>query len=282
MNSPYAVVSLLDMVPLRSERFLLLMQNLHVLEGVMFFPEGIDPNVQRFLTIDETIRKNAEEIISLLAGLELSMSAMQAERFKEFVDSNDSISMTVGRERVRALTDRIHDEINVRHILVLSGVEGHLFNEKEPYFGIAVNDRFPKAIDDIEDAKKCAALGQGTASVMHLMRIMEVGLKELAATLGIPYAPSWESYLSQIQREMGATHKSKTTGWKKSEKFYRDVSGDLLSVKQAWRNPTMHIDRRYSPEEAREILATVKTLMRRLAEGLPPIKVAVSRKKRGH
>ena len=56
-------------------------------------------------------------------------------------------------------------------------------------FGEKTNDSFPSAIDDISDAGKCLALAQGTAAVFHLMRIMEVGLRSLSRSLGIPYAP---------------------------------------------------------------------------------------------
>lgn len=143
------------------------------------------------------------------------------------------------------------------------------FEPTSPLFGDAVNDRFIEAAEDIEDAGRCLAFGQGTAAVMHLMRVAEVGLKSLAQALKIPYAPSWESYLNQIQTKIGANHKTKSTKWKKSEKFFRDVSGDLITIKQAWRNPTMHVDRKYYPDEAEVIFGAVRTLMQTLAEGLP-------------
>lgn len=47
------------------------------------------------------------------------------------------------------------------------------------------------------------------------------------------------------------------------------MSGDLISIKQAWRNPSMHIERRFPKEEAEEIFAAVRTLMQHLAKGLP-------------
>jgi hypothetical protein len=66
------------------------------------------------------------------------------------------------------------------------------------------------------------------------------------------------------------------------EKFFRDASGDLISVKQAWRNPSMHIDRRYTPEEAQEVFKAVRTFMRKLAQDLPkkpvPLKKSVPAK----
>ncbi len=45
-----------------------------------------------------------------------------------------------------------------------------------------------------------------------------------------------------------------------------DIAGDLMTVKIAWRNPTMHIVRHYSAEEAEEVFRAVRTFMKRLAE----------------
>lgn len=143
------------------------------------------------------------------------------------------------------------------------------FEPEDPLFGQAVENRFPEASEDIVDAGRCLAFGQGTATVMHSMRILEVGLKALAGSLGIPSAPSWESYLKQISKSIDAPHPTKTKKWKKSEKFFRDVSGDLMTIKQAWRNPTMHVDRKYYPDEAEVIFGATRTLMQTLAEGLP-------------
>ena len=97
------------------------------------------------------------------------------------------------------------------------------------------------------------------------MRVVEVGLKSVANTLGIPYAPSWESYIKQIKDKVDAKHKTKTVRWKKDEPYFKDLLGDLQAVKLAWRNPTMHIVRRYTPEEAEDVFIAVRALMVRLS-----------------
>jgi hypothetical protein len=173
---------------------------------------------------------------------------------------------------LRELANRIRDDLKrIWFCHVKSELVGY-YGQKSA-FGDAVSDRFPNAIDDIEAAGNCLALGQGTATVLHLMRIMEVGLKALGKALGIPYAPSWDSYLKQIQDRIAAKHRTKGVRWRKDEPFFRDLSGDLLTVKQAWRNPTMHVIRKYSPEEAEEIFRAVRTFMQRLAEKLPAAKI---------
>jgi hypothetical protein len=149
------------------------------------------------------------------------------------------------------------------------------FLEDKQLFGAEVADKFPSAIRDIEAAGKCVAYEMGTATVFHLMRIMEVGLKCLAKPLGIPYAPSWESYLKQIETKITAKHKSKGVKWKRDETFFRDILGSLQMIKIAWRNPTMHIVRSYAPEEAEEIFRAVRTFMKQLAEKFSEVKVSV-------
>ena len=48
-----------------------------------------------------------------------------------------------------------------------------------------VFNAFPSANNDILEASNCLALERGTATVMHLMRVAEVGLKALASALGV-------------------------------------------------------------------------------------------------
>lgn len=145
----------------------------------------------------------------------------------------------------------------------------------EPLFGLKAFEQFPRAIYDIEEAGKCLAFERSTACVFHLMRVMEEGLKILARALAIPYAPSWEAYLRQIKDRVDEDHLKKTSEWKQMEPFYKDLLGDLQMVKIAWRNPTMHIVRKYTPEEAEGIFGAVRTMMQRLAAESnlwPPVK----------
>jgi hypothetical protein len=133
-------------------------------------------------------------------------------------------------------------------------------------FGAAVAASFPQAIFDIEEAGKCLAFERGTACAFHLMRVMEVGLRHLAKELGITYAPSWESYITQINARIAGKHKQKGVRWKRDEPYFTEILGDLVTVKVAWRNPTMHVRRKYTPEEATDMFGAVKTLLRRMAD----------------
>lgn len=141
----------------------------------------------------------------------------------------------------------------------------------EGYYGDAAplwNDvwaSFPSTVDDTIEAGRCLALGRGTACVFHLMRVMEAGLRTLSKELGIPYAPSWEAHLKQINDRVSAKHRTKGVRWKRDEAFFKDIAGDLQLIKMAWRNPTMHIAKHYGPEQAGEVFAAVRRFMEHLA-----------------
>lgn len=192
----------------------------------------------------------------------LQSVAAQNKRIDALIARQASVKELI--QAVEELKNRLFDELCERQFYYVPPERAKFYTEPM-LCGKDVNDRFPSAIDDIEDAGKCLALGQGTACVLHTMRVLEVGLKSLAKALNISYAPSWESYLKQIAEKIAEKHKNKTAKWLRDEKFYRDLSGDLLTVKQAWRNPTMHVDRRYSVEEAEQIFMAARGFMARLA-----------------
>lgn len=181
----------------------------------------------------------------------------------------EAIDVSLFANHATVVSACLYHESDTKIAMTIPTERGKYFEPKKPLFGQPIADRFPEASEDIVDAGRCLAFGQGTATVMHLMRVLEVGLKALADALGIPYATSWESYLGQIQKQIAAKHATKTRKWIKSEKFFRDVSGDLMTIKQAWRNPTMHVDRKFYPDEAEVIFGAARTLMQTLAEGLP-------------
>src|SRR5207249_8637931 len=72
----------------------------------------------------------------------------------------------------------------------------------------------------------------------------------------------------QIDDKVSQKHRKKTEAWKRDESFYADVAAHLRAVKAAWRNPTIHVRRDYTPEQAEEVYLHVGIFMRHLAERL--------------
>lgn len=136
--------------------------------------------------------------------------------------------------------------------------------ENSELFGKAVFVAFPSANDDIAEAGTCLALERATACVMHLMRAIEVSLRALANTIGVPSQNDWGSYLREIDKELAKRMKS-SGGRTPEEQFFAEVTAEFEAVKRAWRNPTMHVDKTYTVERAEEILRHARSFMNLLA-----------------
>jgi hypothetical protein len=82
--------------------------------------------------------------------------------------------------------------------------------------------------------------------------------------LEVPKQNDWGKYLQGIDDELKA--RMKAAGARSAdEQFYAEVAETINHMRRAYRNPTMHPDRSYSPERAEEIFQSVKSFMRRLA-----------------
>ena len=246
MNLPQ-LVNLFDMLKNYSTIFSDLMTGLLDIEFCL--SQYNDHELTKRISRAEDDKISQCMLIAVKMASEMHLDAAEALLVRMYQSKQRGYTKAALCVDVRDLQSRIEDQLKSRHFLY---VDQNLvdYYKRPTLFGQAVNDKFPNAIDDIQDAGSCLAVGQSTACVMHLMRVMEAGLKALARDLKIPYAPSWESYLTQIEKNIAVKRSTKSKAWIKTEKFYRDVSGDLLTIKQAWRNPTMHIDRRYELEEA--------------------------------
>jgi len=197
-----------------------------------------------------------------LKEIGLPSSSEAAIRLKSAINSGAPAHAT--SELCARLAQSIEDESKSRVFIVLDPKLQKLYTNPQGEWTNVIN-AYPRITREAEEASKCLALERPTAAVFHCMRIMEHGLKLIARELGIPYAPSWESYLWQINKKSSEAYQKKSAEWKQSEPFFCELLGDLMAVKTAWRNPTMHIVRDYMPNEASEVYSSVRTFLTRLA-----------------
>jgi hypothetical protein len=198
-----------------------------------------------------------------LVRLQLDLSHVYIGKVIRTWESTGLASVLAGK-MIDILQERMEDELASTFFVHVARANAEIYNNSQP-FGQDVADGFQSRAFDIEEAGRCLAVGRATASVFHLMRVMEAGLMATAKALGVPYAPSWESYLKQIHDKISIKYKRKGIRWKRDEPFFKDFAARLEAVKVAWRNPTMHIERRYTEEEASEVYEAVKMFMRHLA-----------------
>ncbi|MEJ7811179.1 MAG: hypothetical protein WKG32_12270 [Gemmatimonadaceae bacterium] len=171
------------------------------------------------------------------------------------------------------LLERTHDQLAARHFLYVAPSLLPYHNAPLVDRWGDVPDKFPSAAFDMEEAGKCLALGRHTASVFHLMRVLEAGLRALGASLGdakldADANPTWERILARGNAELLKTADKRSPEWRAKQDFYAEALASLRAVKTAWRNPTMHVRGVYDEERTLDIFQAVRGLMRHLATEL--------------
>lgn len=161
------------------------------------------------------------------------------------------------------------------------------FYEQDTLFGPGVHQAFPLARTDIQEAGTCLALERPNASVFHMMRAVEWGLRALCTDMGVSRLRSvnrktgkvtyrrieyseWESILNQLDKRVEEKLADVRRGPKRQlyQEFYYPVLLDIRAIREAWRNHTMHTRSDYSVNDALAILTRVKHLMQALSSRL--------------
>jgi hypothetical protein len=187
-------------------------------------------------------------------------------------DLKRSLATAISRLRLRKYTSKslamaLHDlewQLNRRLNAVnfaLIPEEVTSYFEQDQLFGEVVYNAFPEARADIKDAGNCIAAELYTASVFHLMRAAELGLRRLARKLkakvkydGKPqpleYAV-WDRIITACHNKIKEA-RAISPGGKREEALrrYSDIADHCLFMKDIWRNNTAHARRAYSQHEA--------------------------------
>jgi hypothetical protein len=226
--------------------------------AVFFTPEQGRELIQQIL---EPLERHCHE-------LALDSAQDQIDRIRKLVVNGGSCG-----ECVRLFEDlysRILGQLKRRSFF-------HLPGDKSPYykadklFGPEVDAKFPDpdAREDLSEAGNCFAVDRFTACVFHLMRVMERGVRDFGARLGIPEKITHQKEWGRILNAADGKIKNlafKTARSRKKRQAYSELWALLDRVREAWRNPTMHPKASYTEAEAKDIIDSVKAFMTRLAK----------------
>jgi len=218
---------------------------------------------------EETIQDwihDAEAAETLCSKLDLTLSKMAIKRIKDLLSQKTQISLSEVVKLNEELDNRVIDEMKSRKFFSIEPDKVH-FLQINNLFGAEVSANFPSAAFDIEEAGKCLAFERWTASISHLMKVLELGLNVLAEDLGIPLGQqNWQNIIDQIEKEIRNINKDTVPDWKEKEQFYSEVALQFRYFKNAWRNHVMHIRQvSYDEELAMAIYSHVKEFMITLA-----------------
>ena len=203
-----------------------------------------------------------EDLQNQCSDVGLKVSAALIANRKEYYGSK-SVAMT-GTEfstDMEHLAETIRIEMSQVQFMYMPAEQAAFYNQKE-LFGQDVNAKFPGIQFDIVEAGNCYATGRGTACVFHLMRIMETGVQEFGAKLGVTLVneKNWQNILDEINKSIKALPKSSATV------EMSQASANLYAVKLAWRNEVMHPKDTYTLEEADSLIRQVRLFMQQLAK----------------
>jgi hypothetical protein len=255
------------------ERFWRLSKTLEAMAGAINV-NPTHPSVEQPLSSHDipTFKQHLAKVIGECQAVGLEFSILQLERMRDALTSEPPCKFKVYVDMLRVLQERIEDEMSL-------GLFFHVPKDRAPFyensarFGVQVAANFVSAAFDVEEAGNCFATGRNTACVMHLMRSLEVALDAIGLGVGVPNAVveaknSWETLLKKIDSQIIANDKSGDATWLPKRQFFVDAHAHLFAVKNAWRNPSMHLEKKYDDREAERIYNAVSDFMEHLSTHL--------------
>jgi hypothetical protein len=172
------------------------------------------------------------------------------------------------RQLLSELERTIRWEMEDRLFMYIPPARAHRYDQREA-FGPEVAKNFSLSAFDITESGNCFASGRFTASVFHLMRVLEVGLVAFAGLFpNIPTSKeNWQQIIEKIESEIREMPKAavKSADWKEKQEKYSQIANNFMFFKDAWRNYTAHARGKYTEDESDAIYRNVRVFMQGLA-----------------
>lgn len=230
----------------------------------------VDPNVLTFhATTRKFISERLEKLIEQLEVMNLAMTNVSARRLLGHVN-NEEVTVAQCRDYLHQTKDRLVDELGSTYILCLNEAERSLYDPTSPPYGNQVADVFISVAYDVDEAAKCWALGRSTASAFHSIRCLEAAIRAISRCLGIPdptkaHERNWGKMLGAIKGEIDRRWPTSSDRMTGDGQTFDEVHAALAAMQNPWRNATMHLDQKYTEDEAKHIFDVVGGLLRRVA-----------------
>jgi hypothetical protein len=158
---------------------------------------------------------------------------------------------------------RLKEELTRKEFLFVSENMAERYKDADPF---KIGAEFKEANADIQSAAKCLAVGEGTASVLHLDRAMEVALRKLATRRRVRIRPrdTWGGILNKMTPKIDKMPEA-TRSQKNKKQAWSEARTHLFHIKECWRDRPAHGHETYSPARAKEIFEAVRVFMNHLA-----------------
>lgn len=284
---PGRLWSLLDMQQFLGERLSIVWNSLAIIRSSLGSDKKLGDAELKTATSRNAIHLALSAMRIEFQNIGLPLCLDQVERIELSLGWNGKtfhgVPITIKPEQLGRMFDelsnRLTDALRGEYILSLSRNEAEFYEIVTPPFGIEVQTKFPSAIYDIEEASKCYALERSTASVFHSIRSLEAAIRALSRCLSIPDPTravdrNWGAMLKKLGAEIERRWPGSSTRLSGDGEFFDTAYAALAAMQNPWRNATMHLSQKYTPDEARHIMDVVKGFMKKLAsrmdeDGMP-------------
>lgn len=220
-------------------------------------------------SLDESI---LGELESELADVALSpVVRRSSERAISRLRTDGSLTVSQAEIIFQAIHNDVISDLTTSSFLMIQAEKKRLYDAPEPLFGAEVANRFVNANSDIAAAGRCLALDEWTAAVFHLMRVLEIGLRAVAAKIEVPMNSSvdlenWKNIIDQIEKRIRDFEQMpKSQSKSETLQFYSQSAANFRYFKDAWRNHVSHSRATYDERAAMNVWNHVRQFMTDLA-----------------
>jgi hypothetical protein len=213
------------------------------------------------------VKEHAKDLLDACALLGVPATMLSIKRLLRDLEASSSPLYSTVSTAYREIDSRLRDELSLVSLFVLERAEANYFEPVVPLFGNTVAERFQSLTYEIGEVGKCLALQRSTAAVFHSIRCLEAGIKAIARCLAIPdpikgVDRSWGNVLRSIKDETDRRWPSNSAGRLSADaKFFEKSHAALHAMMNPYRNDTMHLEAKYTEDEAKHIFEVVKGFM---------------------
>jgi hypothetical protein len=225
----------------------------------------------RFQDNVEQLALGLRHLVEIFTELEMPVSKRDAQALLQMYERREVRPTSDVSTVISTLYGSIVSEFEGRLVLVVGLSNAKLYEPNDPLFGVMVDKNFGSVTYEIEEAAKCLALARSTASAFHSIRCLEAVIGALSRCLGIPDPTkasdrNWGKVLGNIKDELDKRWPSSSTRLSGDGEFFDGAYAALAAMQNPWRNATMHLDQKYTEEEAKHVFEVVKGFMMKLAD----------------
>ncbi|MFZ1922767.1 MAG: hypothetical protein WAU57_14155 [Xanthobacteraceae bacterium] len=164
-------------------------------------------------------------------------------------------------QAINHLLSRLQDDLQQQFFFHVMQQDVQFYGNRS-FFGELVAKKFKDAGDDIQRAGNCLAFHEPTACVFHLMRAMEVVVRQLSKRLKVTITPqtTWRQMTRNMDPKIKAMPEA-TPRQKEKKNDWEAARANLHHVGSVWRNNTMHPATSYTQSQALDVINAVRVFM---------------------